>query len=56
MAPEYGTMRSMRLTGSLAIGAGVACLAADAYLFGVMGTAGWNIDMFDRPGELLPWV
>jgi len=46
----------MRVTGWLAIGAGIAFFAADAYLFGVLGAAGWNIDMFDRTGELLEWV
>lgn len=46
----------MRITGWLAIGAGVAFFAADLYLFAVLGAAGWNIDMFDDPTALLPWV
>ena len=46
----------MRLTGRLAIGAGVAFRVASLYLFVVLSGAGWTIDMFDEPGQLLPWV
>ncbi|GAA1798290.1 hypothetical protein GCM10009682_19840 [Luedemannella flava] len=46
----------MRITGWLAIGAGVTFFAADVYLFAVLGAAGWNIDMFDDPTALLPWL
>jgi hypothetical protein len=49
-------MSGLKLTGWLAIGAGVAFFAADAYLFGVMGPAGFTIDMFDLPGKFLPWL
>jgi hypothetical protein len=49
-------MSGLKLTGWLAIGAGVAFFAADAYLFGVMGSAGFTIDMFDLPGTFLPWL
>lgn len=46
----------MRLTGRLAIGAGVAFFVANLYLFVVLGGAGWTLQMFDDPGLLLQWV
>lgn len=46
----------MRVTGRLAIGAGVVFFVANAYLFLVLGGAGWTLEMFDDPSLLLDWV
>jgi hypothetical protein len=45
-----------RRAGWLAIGAGAAFFATTAYLLAVLPAVGLDLDMFDHPERLLPWV
>ena len=38
------------------MGAGVVFLVTVGYLFTALPAAGWDIDMFDDPARLLPWL
>ena len=42
--------------GALLVAAGVAFLATSVYLFAVLTAAGFEIEMFDDPVSLMPWV
>lgn len=52
----YAADHALRTAGKLSLGAGLVFLLTVTYLFTVLPATGWNIDMFDAPDQLLPWI